>query len=56
MINLFNNHLSSLQKIEGFSIEEFMQKAKNNEKEFAYTETDSDTDRNKKDTSKLIFN
>ena len=56
MVNLLNTHLPSLEKIEGDSIEEFMRKSKNNEQEFAYTEKDGDTDRNKKDTLKLIFN
>lgn len=55
VINLLDTYLPNLEKIEGVSVEEFMKKAKNNEKEFAYTEKDDDKERNRKDTLKMIY-
>jgi hypothetical protein len=55
IIDLLQNHLVNLEKIEGLTRDEYLRKAGNIEKEFAYTETDSDTERNKKDTAKLIY-
>ena len=47
--------MPKLEKIEGLTKEEFLAKARNNEKEFSYSETDDDTQRNKKDTMKMIY-
>ena len=44
-----------MESIEGLPKEEFFKKARNNEQEFAYTATDDDRDRNRKDTAKLIY-
>ena len=55
IINLLQNYLVNLEKIEGLTRDEYLLKAGNIEKEFAYTEADSDTERNKKDTAKLIY-
>ncbi len=55
IVNLLNDQLVNLEKIEGLPKEEFLRKASNIEKEFQYLETDDDRERNKKDTQKLIF-
>jgi hypothetical protein len=55
VIDLFSTHLTNLEKVEGLTKEEYLRKAVNGEKEFAYLETDDDRERNKKDTSKLIY-
>lgn len=55
VIDLFQNYLCNLNKIEGLTKEEYLRKAANVDKEFAYTETDDDRDRNRKDTQKLIY-
>lgn len=54
-LDLTDSYLKDLEKFEGLPKEEFFKKAINNEKEFAYDEKDNDTDRNKKDTLKLVF-
>lgn len=55
IIDLFQTTLTNLERIEGLSKEEYLRKAVNAEKEFAYLETDDDQQRNKKDTAKLIY-
>jgi hypothetical protein len=37
VVNLFDTYMKNLEKVEGFSKEEYLQKAINNEKEFAYS-------------------
>ena len=56
VVDLLSTRLAKLAKIEGLSKEEFLKKALNAEKEFEYAETDDDRERNKKDTSKMIYN
>ncbi len=54
-INLFNNYLPNLEKVEDLSKDGYVRKALNNDEEFAYAPGDDDRERNKKDTSKLIY-
>ena len=54
-IDLLDTYLKGLEKIEGQTKEEFFRKALNNDQEFAYEEKDNDSERNQKDTKKLIF-
>jgi hypothetical protein len=42
IIDLFQTTLTNLERIEGLSKEEYLRKAVNAEKEFAYLETDDD--------------
>lgn len=55
IIDLTVQHLPYVEKIEGLPKEEYFRKAKNNEQEFAYTASDDDHSRNRKDTQKLIY-
>ena len=55
VIDLRSNYLTHLEKVEGLPIEDFLRKARNAEKEFAYLDSDDDKERNKKDTAKLIY-
>ena len=48
--DLFNTYLVDLEKVEGLTKEEYLKKAFNNEKEFAYAVSDDDKERNRKDT------
>ena len=50
VVNLFQNQLVNLEKVEGLTQEQYLAKAANIEKETQYLETDDDKDRNKKDT------
>lgn len=54
-VDLFNVYLPNLEKVEGFSKDEFMRKALNNDKEFAYKPEDDDNERNKVDTMRMIY-
>jgi hypothetical protein len=42
VIDLFKSYLINIEKIEGMTREEYIRKAINVEKEFAYAETDDD--------------
>jgi hypothetical protein len=55
IFDLSENYLKDLAKLEGVSKEEFFKKALNNDEEFKYLESDDDTERNRKDTQKLVF-
>ena len=55
VIDLFKSYLVNIQKVEGMSRDEYLRKAVNVDKEFAYAESDDDQQRNKKDTQKLIY-
>lgn len=50
VVDLLSTTLHTLETIEGLPREEFLKKARNVDREFAYTETDDDRDRNRKDT------
>lgn len=41
-VDLFQTYLSKLQKVEGLSKKDYLQKAFNNEEEFKYEESDDD--------------
>ena len=42
VVNLFDTYLKSAEKVEDLSKEKYIEKAINNEREFAYTEKDND--------------
>ena len=50
VIDLFKSYLVNVEKIEGLTRDEYLRKAVNVDKEFAYSEGDDDHQRNKKDT------
>jgi len=55
-VDLLETTLTKLETIEGLPREEFIAKAKNAEEEFALLPTDDESESNKKDTQKMIYN
>ena len=55
VVDLFKSYLVNLEKVEGLTKDEYLRRAVQADKEFAYTEKDDDHQRNKKDTQKLIY-
>ena len=47
--------MKAVRLVEGVSQADYLNKARNNEKEFKYEESDDDSQRNKKDTMKLVY-
>lgn len=47
--------MKNLEKVEGLSKEEYLKKSFRNAEEFAYKDEDDDTQRNRKDTLKMIY-
>ena len=54
-VDLFKTYLPRLEKIEGVTTRQFIEKSLNAEKEFAAKEGDDDTKQNKLDTMKMIY-
>ena len=55
-MKLFESYLSGIEKVEGLSIEEFMAKARNAEKEFAVQPGDDENAQHAKQHQGIVYN